>query len=82
MNVIFHNLIGKCLEIYIDDVVVKSTDFSKHLADLKQAFLGMMKHSLKMNPTKCVFGVSNGNFLCFLVHQQGIVVDKIKAKAI
>jgi hypothetical protein len=42
----------------------------------------MRKHQLKMNPKKCAFGVSAGNFLGFLIHQRGIEVDKNKAKAI
>ena len=42
----------------------------------------MRQHSLQMNPAKCAFEVSTGNFLGFLVHNQGIVVDKNKAKAV
>ncbi|XP_024197604.1 uncharacterized protein LOC112200825 [Rosa chinensis] len=82
MNAIFHNLIGKTVEVYIDDVVIKSKTRSGHVADLEQTFKHMRKHKLKMNPKKCVFGVSAGNFLGFLIHQRGIEVDKNKAKAI
>ena len=62
MNLIFHDLIGKTVEVYIDDVVVKSKTRSGHLADLEEAFKRMRKHKLKMNPKKCAFGVSAGNF--------------------
>ena len=52
------------------------------MADLEQFFIRMPQHSLKMNLAKCVFGVSIGNFLGFLVHSQGIEVDKNKTKVV
>ena len=70
------------MEVYMDDVVIKSPAKCKHLVDLEKAFQRMRSHNLKMNPLKCAFGVSAGNFLGFLVHQRGIEVDKNKAKAI
>ena len=82
MNLIFRDLTGKNMEVYIDDVVVKSANFLQHLPNLEQYFIRMQQHSLKMNPTKCAFGVSDGNFLDFLVHNQGIVVDKNKTKVV
>jgi len=72
MNFIFHEFIGKVVEIYIDDVVVKSGDFTKHLADLRKVLECTRKHGLKMNPNKCAYGVSAGQFLGFMVHQRGI----------
>jgi len=68
MNFIFHKFIGKLVEIYIDDVVVKSRDFIKHLANLRKVLECTRKHGLKMNPNKCAFGVSAGQFLGFMVH--------------
>ncbi|KAM2296835.1 hypothetical protein ACFX1S_036454 [Malus domestica] len=82
MNTIFHDLIGTIVEVYIDDVVVKSKHRRTHLEDLRQAFLRIRQHNLKMNPAKCAFGVSAGNFLGFLVHHRGIEVDENKARAI
>jgi hypothetical protein len=82
MNSIFHDMIGKYMEVYIDDIVAKSQDFDKLLRNLEQAFIRIRKHQLKMNPLKCAFGVTAGKFLGFLVHNQGIEVDKNKAKAI
>ncbi|KAM2674507.1 hypothetical protein EV2_015688 [Malus domestica] len=67
MSTIFHDLIGTIVEVYIDDVV---------------AFIRMRQHNLKMNPAKCAFGVSAGNFLGFFVHHRGIEVDENKAHAI
>ncbi|CAL9020214.1 unnamed protein product, partial [Prunus brigantina] len=82
MNLIFHDLIGRTVEVYIDDVVVKSPSKADHPEHLRQAFTRMRAHGLKMNPKKCAFGVTAGNFLGFLVHQRGIEVDKNKATAI
>ncbi len=82
MNSIFHDMIGHSLEVYIDDVVIKSPEEGNHVSSLRKAFLRMRQHKLKMNPKKCVFGVQAGNFLGFLVHQRGIEVDRNKAKSI
>ncbi|CAL2229814.1 unnamed protein product [Prunus armeniaca] len=82
MNSIFHDMIGHSLEVYIDDVVIKSPEEGNHIPNLRRAFLRMRQHKLKMNPKKCVFGVQAGNFLGFLVHQRGIEIDKNKAKSI
>ena len=78
-NAIFHDLIGKIVEVYIDDVVVKSKSRQTHLDDLRPTFLHMRRHHHKMNPAKCAFGVSAGNFLGFLVHHRGIEIDENKA---
>ncbi|XP_050150474.1 uncharacterized protein LOC126625417 [Malus sylvestris] len=82
MNAIFHDLIGHNMEVYIDDIVVKSKTEEQHLIDLRQALTRIRIHKLKMNPKKCAFGVKAGNFLGFLVHQIGVEVDKNKARAI
>jgi hypothetical protein len=71
MNYIFHELIGKIVEIYIDDVVIKSLNHDTHLADVKRTLEYTRKHGLKMNTNKCTFGVSTGEFLGFLVHEGG-----------
>ena len=82
MNFIFHEFIGKLVEIYINDVVVKSGDFTKHLADLRKVLECIRKHGLKMNPNKCAFGVSAGQFLGFMVHQRGIEISRRSIDAI
>jgi hypothetical protein len=82
MNYIFHELIGKIVEIYIDDVVINSLDHESHLNDVRKALECTRKHGLKMNPNKCAFGVSTGEFLGFLVHKGGIEVGKKSMKAI
>ncbi|CAL2276893.1 unnamed protein product [Prunus armeniaca] len=82
MNSVFHDMIGHSLEVYIDDVVIKTPEEENHISNLRRAFLRMRQHKLKMNPKKCVFGVQAGNFLGFLVHQRGIEIEKNKAKSI
>ncbi|GKU89741.1 hypothetical protein SLEP1_g3839 [Rubroshorea leprosula] len=82
MNAIFHDMIGCFMEIYIDDVVVKSMEDEEHLEHLRKAFERMRQHGLKMNPLKCAFGVTAGNFLGFLVHERGLEVDKNKARSV
>jgi hypothetical protein len=82
MNYIFHEFIGKIAEIYIDDVVIKSLNHDSHLEDVKRTLECTQKHGLKMNPNKCAFGVSAGEFLGFLVHEGGIEVGKKSTKAI
>src|SRR5512141_418368 len=74
MNYIYHDLIGWLVEVYIDDVVVKSKEIKDHIAELRKVFERTRKYGLKMNPIKCAFGVSAGLFLGFLVHERGIEV--------
>jgi hypothetical protein len=75
MNLIFHELLGNTVEVYIDDIVVESAEFSSHIADLRKAFDKMRRYGLKMNPHKCAFGVSVGKFLGFVIHEHGIEID-------
>jgi hypothetical protein len=82
MNLVFHDLLGVILEIYIDDVAIKSTDFEDHLGDLRVVLERMRQYGLKMNPLKCAFGVSVGRILGFVVHEHGIQVDPKKIESI
>jgi hypothetical protein len=82
MNLIFHDLLGIIVDVYIDDIVVKLTGDDSHLADLRLAFDKMREYKLKMNPLKCSFGVSAGKYLGFTVHERGIEIDPKKIEAI
>jgi len=82
MNYILQELIGKIVEIYIDDVVVKSKGYQEHLKDLKETLMCARKNGLRMNPHQCAFGVSAGQFLGFMVHEKGIEVGQKSFKAI
>jgi hypothetical protein len=63
MNLIFCDLLEIILEIYIDDGVIKLDSMDSHFADLRLALERMCRYGLKINPLKCVFGVSAGKFL-------------------
>jgi hypothetical protein len=82
MNLIFHDLLGIILEIYIDDVIVKSDSMDNHLADLRLALERMRWYGLKMNPLKYAFDVSAGKFLGFIIHEHGIEIDPMKIESI
>jgi hypothetical protein len=75
MNLIFHDLLRVLMEVYIDDVVVKSVGFGEHMTDLKLSLERMKKYGLRMNPLKCAFRVTSGRFLGFIVHEHGIQID-------
>jgi hypothetical protein len=78
MNVIFHDLLGIILEVYINDVIVKSDSMDGHLLDLRLALERMRRYGLKMNLLKYVFVVSAGKFLGFIIHEHGIDIDPKK----
>jgi hypothetical protein len=62
-NLIFHDLLGIILEIYIDDVVIKSDNMAHHLTNLCLALERMCQYGLKMTPLNCAFSASAGKFL-------------------
>jgi len=70
------------MQIYIDDIVVKSSSEKDHLDHLQRSFERMTKYGLKMNPLKCAFGVRACDFLGFVVHKKGIEINQNKTKAI
>jgi hypothetical protein len=82
MNYIFHNLISKLVEIYIDNIVVKSASVEGYLGDVQQVLERTRRLGLKMNPKKCAFGVSAGQFLGFLVHERGIEIGLKSQEAV
>ena len=57
MNLIFHDFIETFMQIYIDDIVVKSVSGKSHIDHLRRSFERMRRHGLKMNPLKCIFCV-------------------------
>uniref|UniRef100_A0A2N9IG75 Reverse transcriptase domain-containing protein n=1 Tax=Fagus sylvatica TaxID=28930 RepID=A0A2N9IG75_FAGSY len=82
VNKMFHDQIGRNVELYVDDMLVKSKKDEDHLADLKETFQALRRYNMKLNPAKCVFGVSSGKFLGFMVSQRGIEANPDKIKAI
>jgi ribonuclease HI len=82
VNKMFHDQIGRNVEVYVDDMLVKSKNDEDHLSDLKETFQTLRRYNMKLNPAKCVFGVSSGKFLGFMVSQRGIEANPDKIKAI
>ena len=82
MTAIFHDMLHEFLEDYVDDLVVKSKRSYEHLEHLERVFKRCRTFKLKMNPLKCAFGVSSGNFLGFKVHRNEISAEEGKIWAI
>jgi hypothetical protein len=82
MNNMFHNQIGQNVEVYIDDMLVKTKDEANHLEDLEETFETLRQYRIKLNSSKCVFGVSSEKFLGFMVSQRGIEANPDKIKAV
>ena len=55
------------MEVYVDDMLVKSKSLMNHVADLEKTFSTLRKYKMKLNPTKCAFGVTSEKFLGFMV---------------
>ena len=75
-------LLSSTMEVYIDDMLVKSKQRPDHVTHLQQAFDLLREYDMKLNPLKCAFGVSAGKFLGFMVTQRGIEANPLQLKAI
>ena len=77
----FAQQIGRNVQVYVDDMLVKSRREEDHLEDLWETFDTLRSYNIKLNPGKCAFGVTTGKFLGFMVSQKGIEanLDKIRA---
>ena len=82
MVTLFHDMMHKEIEFYIDDMIAKFRTAKDHLVDLRKLFKHLIKYRLRLNPNKCVFGASSGKLLGFIVIQRGIEVDPAKVQAI
>ena len=78
----FEPQLGKNIEIYIDDMLVKSKLESEHIDDLGNIFEILRRHKLRLNASKCSFGVGSGKFLGYMVTHCGIEVNPDQIKAI
>ena len=79
---VFGDHLGRNVEAYVDDIVVKSRKADDLIADLRIAFDCLWAKGVKFNPEKCVFGVPRGMLLGFIVSQQGIEPNPYKVSAI
>ena len=82
MNKIFAPQLGRNMEVYVDDMIVKSMLEETHLTDLRECFANLRKHNMKLNPDKCTFALGAGKFLGFLVSQRGIEANPEKIQAV
>ena len=78
VNHMFLPQIRQNVEVYVDDMLVKSLDEERHLDDLQKTFDTLRRHQMKLIPNKCAFGVLSGKFLGFMVSQRGIEVNPDK----
>ena len=82
MVTLFHDMMHREVEVYVDDILAKSKKEEDHVQVLRRLFERLQKYQLKLNPAKCSFGVKTGKLLGFIVSDQGIEFDPDKAKAI
>ncbi|RDX66999.1 hypothetical protein CR513_54181, partial [Mucuna pruriens] len=82
MVALFHDMMHKEVEVYVDDMITKSKMDREHIRDLRKLFERLRKYRLHLNPIKYTFGVKSGKLLGFIVSKKGIEVDPDKVKAI
>ena len=82
MNHVFGEHVGRTVEAYVDDIVVKTRKASDLLSDLEVTFRCLKAKGVKLNPEKCVFGVPRGMLLGFIVSERGIEANPEKIAAI
>jgi hypothetical protein len=78
----FIDLIGRIVEAYIDDIIVKTRWIDGLVHDLRVTFDKLKSNNIKSNPEKCVFGVPGGMMLDFLVSKRGVEANPEKVSAI
>ena len=77
---IFNDMIHKEIEVYVDDVMIKSHERLNHLTHLRRFFDRFLCYNLKLNPTKCALRVLARKLLGFIVNRRGIKLDPSKIK--
>ncbi|GKV30769.1 hypothetical protein SLEP1_g39549 [Rubroshorea leprosula] len=82
VTIVFQAQIGRNLEVYVDDIMVKSLKAEDHLTNLEETFNNFRKNRMRLNLAKCIFGVEFGKFLGFMVSIRGIEVNPEKIKAV
>ena len=81
VNMMFTEQIGQTMEVYIDDMLVKSKLVADHIQDLDLMFEVLCRYQMKLNPLKCSFGVALEKFVGFMVNQRGIEAYTKKIRA-
>ena len=78
----FAQQLGRNVQVYVDDILVKSQMEENHLENLRETFDTLYSYNMKLNPRKCAFGVMAGKFLRFMVSQRGMEANPDKIQAI
>ena len=82
MVMLFHDMMHKEIEVYVDDMIAKSQEEDDHVVNLRKLFERLRKFQLKLNPAKCTFGATSGKLLGFVVSKKGIEIDLDKVRVI
>ena len=82
MVTLFHDMMHKEIEVYMDDMITKSQGEEDHVVNLRKLFEELRKFQLKLNLVKCTFGATLGKLLGFIVSKKGIEIDPDKVRAI
>ena len=82
MVALFHDMIDREIEVYVDNMIARSQTEEEHLDHLHKLFERLRKYKLSLNLNKCIFGVRFGKLLGFVVSGKGIEVDPAKVKPI
>ncbi|XP_072060304.1 uncharacterized protein [Arachis hypogaea] len=82
MSRVFHDLIGKTVEVYVDDILVKTAEPSKLISDLQAVFEALRKFKMRLNPLKCAFAMEARKFLGFMITQRGVEANPDKCEAV
>ena len=78
VNSVFKEQIGRNVEVYVDDLIVKSKDPEDHIKDLEETFYTLRRYGMRLNPTKCAFGIKSGKVLGYMVTARGIEANPEK----
>nr|KYP71888.1 Retrovirus-related Pol polyprotein from transposon 17.6 [Cajanus cajan] len=82
MDKVFAEQIVRNLEVYVDDMVIKTKSVNDHVRDLEEIFQQVRRYNMRLNPEKCVFGVQGGKFLGFMITCRGIEANPDKCQAL
>jgi hypothetical protein len=82
MQSYFDGQIGHNLEVYIDDIIVKTRQDSSLIANLEETFTNLRRFNIRLNPEKCTFGVPRGKLLGYIITKRGIEENPDKILAI
>jgi len=82
VNNFFEPLVGRTMEVYVDDMITKSVKENDHARDLEETFRLLRTYVMKLYPKNCTFGVKSGKFLGYMIDQRGIEANPDKVQAI